>query len=728
MKTTQTIFKIACITFFICLQTLVLAQWPPAGMEGDGSQNSPWEITTAEHLLALAYSVGMSSGKCYKIMNDIDLSSYDNWVGIGSHNNRFRGHFDGNEKVVHNLTISETNGPQGLFGCIEGATIQKLGVENCNVSGGSDVGALVGRCFSSTISFCHATGNVSSTFGNVGGLIGYASRSSISNCYTICNVVSGSSKVGGLVGENRSIISDCYALGDVSGHWQVGGLVGFHTSTTGDPVSISNSYATGNVNGSGFMVGGLVGLNNYTGTVISNSYATGDVIGGDKYTGGLVGLNDRATITNSHATGNVIGGGDYTGGLAGSNNNATITNSHATGDVSGTSHTGGLVGRNPSSSSILRCYATGDVTANDQHAGGLVGANAEFISECYATGNVNGTISVGGLVGWSSDAATISRCYATGDVHASGHYVGGLVGVNSGHIMNCIAAGNLVTTTSDSDEINRLCGAILSDKIIRNNYALNTMIVQNSNGNVTIKDESYEAGIEKSMGIMLTFSFYATSGNWFGSAWSITEPLGIWKICEAISLPHLRWQNIECTPIVAIIDIIDVPTTAMAGIPLTLIGTVVPDNATFQTIVWSVKDAGTTGAVITGAAGNTFIALASGTATITATIINGITAGSNFTKDFMITVTGIGIEEVPAAAGFRVYPNPTTGELRITNYELRMGNIDIFDIYGRKQKAESGKQKAEEEMVMDISHLPAGIYLIRIQTEAGTVMEKIIKN
>ena len=32
-----------------------------------------------------------------------------------------------------------------------------------------------------------------------------------------------------------------------------------------------------------------------------------------------------------------------------------------------------------------------------------------------------------------------------------------------------------------------------------------------------------------------------------------------------------------------------------------------------------------------------------------------------------------------------LYPNPTTGELRITNYELRIDNIEIFDIYGSNQ-------------------------------------------
>gem|GEM_PF-2330881 len=86
---------------------------------------------------------------------------------------------------------------------------------------------------------------------------------------------------------------------------------------------------------------------------------------------------------------------------------------------------------------------------------------------------------------------------------------------------------------------------------------------------------------------------------------------------------------------VPVTDITGVPTTATAGTPLTLTGTVVPSNATNRTIVWSVFNAGTTGATISGATLNT---TAAGTVIVRATIVNGLTPTSNFTKDFTITV------------------------------------------------------------------------------------------
>ena len=74
-----------------------------------------------------------------------------------------------------------------------------------------------------------------------------------------------------------------------------------------------------------------------------------------------------------------------------------------------------------------------------------------------------------------------------------------------------------------------------------------------------------------------------------------------------------------------------------------------------------------------------------------------------------------------------VYPNPNTGELIVTSYELQVTSIEIFDVNGRKQKAENRRQKAEGEIVIDTSHLPAGIYFVKIITNQGEVVKKIIK-
>ncbi len=86
----------------------------------------------------------------------------------------------------------------------------------------------------------------------------------------------------------------------------------------------------------------------------------------------------------------------------------------------------------------------------------------------------------------------------------------------------------------------------------------------------------------------------------------------------------------------AVTDITGVPTTATAGTDLTLTGTVTPIDATNKTIVWTVKTVGTTGATISGSRLST---TGAGTVTVTATITNGATSSTNYTKDFTITVS-----------------------------------------------------------------------------------------
>jgi len=124
----------------------------------------------------------------------------------------------------------------------------------------------------------------------IGGLVGYKEGGTISNSYATGNVTGNSFDVGGLVGRGDTIINS-YATGNVSGTSGIGGLVG-------SGVTISNSYATGNVTGN-YNVGGLVGSGNGNGTII-NSYATGNVSCNNYYVGGLVGQNSGSTIINSY--------------------------------------------------------------------------------------------------------------------------------------------------------------------------------------------------------------------------------------------------------------------------------------------------------------------------------------------------------------------------------------------------------------------------------------------
>ena len=100
--------------------------------------------------------------------------------------------------------------------------------------------------------------------------------------------------------------------------------------------------------------------------------------------------------------------------------------------------------------------------------------------------------------------------------------------------------------------------------------------------------------------------------------------------------------------------------------------------------------------------------------------------------------TMVGINELQN--NVKIAPNPTTGELRITSDALHITNVEVFDIYGRKtisdirlsdirySTSEVGKSEiGKSEIEINISHLSSGIYFIRVQTENGTIMRKVVK-
>ena len=70
-----------------------------------------------------------------------------------------------------------------------------------------------------------------------------------------------------------------------------------------------------------------------------------------------------------------------------------------------------------------------------------------------------------------------------------------------------------------------------------------------------------------------------------------------------------------------------------------------------------------------------------------------------------------------------IYPNPTTEELRIADGGLRIESVVFYDFFGKIQKIENRKIGN----VIDISHLSAGVYFVKIRTETGEVVRKVVK-
>jgi len=145
-------------------------------------------------------------------------------------------------------------------------------------------------------------------------------------------------------------------------------------------------------------------------------------------------------------------------------------------------------------------------------------------------------------------------------------------------------------------------------------------------------------------------------------------------------------------------------------------------------ITWSITE----GALPAGLTLNELTGVISGTPTEPDTLQFTVMATNEFGNDTkLLTIEIEDIDDIDTVgigtmniAPLKVYPNPTTGELRIESEEWRIENVEVYDINGRTVGA---YPCGRPETTINVSHLPEGTYLLKIQTEQGTQTRKIIK-
>jgi len=70
----------------------------------------------------------------------------------------------------------------------------------------------------------------------------------------------------------------------------------------------------------------------------------------------------------------------------------------------------------------------------------------------------------------------------------------------------------------------------------------------------------------------------------------------------------------------------------------------------------------------------------------------------------------------------KIYPNPTSGQLKITNYETGFGvsqlreitTIEIYNVVGQLLSIESLKST---EITIDVQHLTNGMYFLKVNNQ-----------
>ena len=407
-------------------------------------------------------------------------------VPIGNSSTKFSGTFDGKNHTISNLKTSGQY--SGLFGYVNGATIQNLTVNVANNAGATSAGGLVGAVNgTTTIRNCTVNGTISGTH-QVGGFVGFAQGVYQDNTLVLpCNLT-----IEGCI--NNATVTTTSQASD-NNRTSAGGFVGYVNA--GATVTIK-SYTDEN---------GQTKKSTNNGKISTTSSADNKGVGGFVgYSYGKITLTDcenekNATITGKERVGGLVG---YIGKadsdsqkemvISGCENKAAVT-SNSTNDVYGI---GGIVGYNSGHKvAITNCINSGAITGTHETAGIIGYSDHSEISNCTNSGAVSGFATVGGIVGKMGGGSIVS-CKNTATIKASkardidgdgnldGAYLGGIAGWIAGNVNNCYNSGTVTTETSwgNSNIVGGIVGYLVNGKTVSYCYNSGTIVGSSQIGGI----------------------------------------------------------------------------------------------------------------------------------------------------------------------------------------------------------------------------------------------------
>ena len=326
---------------------------------GSGTADDPFTIATTEQLENFRDSV--NEGTDYEgryIQLTADLSFDGPWTPIGAATRKssglangstpFRGTFSGEGHRISGLAIAETPGTDyalGLFGALDGATVENLVLDNVSIevpkselagglaglaignatvrqisvsgtmAGAAGIGGVVGRMtLSGTIDGCTNSASVSATgTGNAGGIVGAAYYTALSGTMNITGctnsgVISGSQGIGGIVGLSSAFVGTCTNSGAVAGeNYSIGGIVG-EQKNYGKISHCLNTGAITNASAKGYGTGGIAGWVRYDGAISAYPASEAVTVMGNANRGAVQGGNDAGGIVGTFYNGGTVTG------------------------------------------------------------------------------------------------------------------------------------------------------------------------------------------------------------------------------------------------------------------------------------------------------------------------------------------------------------------------------------------------------------------------------------
>lgn len=210
-------------------------------------------------------------------------------------------------------------------------------------------------------------------------------------------------------------LNDLKWLSDTKSAWVAGT---YFRQTADIDASATSTWDTGKGfspigNGTDNFYGNYNG-NNYLITGLTINRSTSDHMG-------LFACLNSAMISNLGVNSCSIVGKEYVGAIASATfNNTQINNCFATGSVSGSLSIGGLIGLNQGIA-LNNAYFIGSVSTSGTMAGGLIGWNQSTVNNCYASAGITGS-SIGALVG--NNQGTLNNSFYDSEVATGGSGTG----------------------------------------------------------------------------------------------------------------------------------------------------------------------------------------------------------------------------------------------------------------------------------------------------------------
>ena len=466
-------------------------------LEGAGTESDPYRLSSTRDLLAMKPALVKGQMTYFKMMNDIDMSSIENWDPLNPDDPYDLGIvFDGGGHSLKNLKSKEKH-YSSFFGVLYGKCYNVKFVDaeivSASNSGAGIIGGYIGTGGKPAIvSGVEASGTITCNGKgqSVGGLGGNAREATIENCtvnVTVSNPMGDGvnrTATGGVVGKTMGSavkIKNCVVRGIVEitkgvNNTYTGGIVGWQVDA-GSEITGCEVYAT--VKSAGERVGGIVG--HYQGGTLSGCKFYGEVNAASRLAGGIAGITSSASIIENCLSSGKIVCKNNVGGIVGMNENTlTIRCCESLStieiNVNGVDGVGGVLGLASNGKTVIveDCIFSGNMNVpTGQRVGGIVGdlGTGSSVRRCYVSGNITGWAGVGGIVGragglvWNANGNgydnTIESCIAWFDniTATRGDENGGSSGIIVGYtgtkntLKNCWRKPTAILTANYCSEV-----------------------------------------------------------------------------------------------------------------------------------------------------------------------------------------------------------------------------------------------------------------------------------